>query len=54
MAETPTAVEAFIAIMDIDLLQEFEALMGCPLLPNPFWTACIFLARDIQEKILTS
>ena len=36
MAETPTAIEAFIAIMEIDLLRDFEALMGCPLLSNPF------------------
>ena len=25
--------------------------MGCPLLPNPFWTAHILPARDIQGKI---
>ena len=51
MAETPTAIEAFIAILEIDLLWEFEAMMGRPLLPNPFWTAHILLVWDIQEKI---
>ena len=38
MVETPTAIEAFIAILEIDLLREYEALMGRPLLSNPFWT----------------
>ena len=36
MAETPTTIEAFIAILEIDLLWEFEAMMGRPLFPNPF------------------
>ena len=49
--ETPTTVDAFIAIMEIDLLNEFEAIMGCPLVPNPYWYGCILLARDIQAKI---
>ena len=51
MEEMPTAIEAFIAILEIDLLQEYEALMGWPFLSNPFWTTRIFLARDIQDKI---
>ena len=44
VAKMPTAIEAFIAILEIDLLREFEALVGRPLLPNPFWTAHILLA----------
>ena len=51
MSETTMAVKAFIAIMEIDLLREFETLMGCPLIPNPFWSACILLSYDIQAKI---
>ena len=51
MAKTPIAIEGFIVIMDIDLLQELEMLMGCPLIPNPFWLERILLARDIQGKI---
>ena len=51
MSEMPTTVEAFIAIMEIDLLREFESLMGFPLIPSPFWSACILLAHDIQAKI---
>ena len=54
MAEIPTAIEAFIAIMEIDLLQEFETLMVCPLIPNPFWLARILLVRGIQGKIQTA
>ena len=54
LVEMPTAIEAFIAIMEINLLREFETMMGFPLLPNPFWTACILLARDIQKKIQTT
>ena len=46
----PMMVEAFIAIMEIDLLQEFEMLMGCPLIPNSFWSVHILLACDIQAK----
>ena len=51
MAEMPMAIEAFMAILEIDLLWDFEAMMGFPLLPNPFWTACILLSQDIQAKI---
>ena len=51
MSEMPTAVEEFIAIMEIDLLREFEMIMGCPLIPNPFCSARILLACDIQDKI---
>ena len=51
MAEIPTAIKAFIAILKIDLLQEYAALMGWHLLSNPFWTARILLAQDIQAKI---
>ena len=47
-------VDAYIAIMEIDLLREFEAIMGCPLVPKPFWYARILLARDIQAKIQTA
>ena len=54
MSEIPTMVEAFIAIMEIDLLREFEMLMGCPLIPISFWSARILLARDIQAKIQTA
>ena len=54
MAETPTIVEAFIAIREIDLLREFETIMGCPLIPSPFWSARILLTRDIQAKIQTT
>ena len=54
MAETPTAIEAFIAILEIDLLREFETLMGRPFLSNPFWTTLILLAWDIQAKIRTT
>ena len=51
MAETPTAIEAFIAIKEIHILREFEDLMGRPLMINPFWTVRILLARDIQAKV---
>ena len=44
MAEMPMAIEEFITILEIDLLWEFEAMMGHPLLLNPFWTARILLA----------
>ena len=36
LSETPSTVDAYIAIMEIDLLREFETIMGCPLVPNPF------------------
>ena len=51
MFEMPMMVEAFIAIMDIDLIREFETLMGFALIPNPFCSLRIILARDIQAKI---
>ena len=54
MEETPNTIEAFIAILEIDLLREFETLMGTPLLSNLFLTACILLAWDISAKIKTS
>ena len=54
MAETPTTVEAFIAIREIDLLHEFETIMGCTLIPSLFWSVQILLARDIQAKIQTA
>ena len=54
MAETPILIEVFIVIMEIDLLQEFEILMGFPLIPNPFWSVHILLACDIQAKIQTA
>ena len=54
MVETPIAIEAFIVIMEIDLLQEFKTLMGFPLIPNPFWLARILLVRGIQGKIQTA
>ena len=37
MAETPAGVEAYIAIKELDLLMEYETLMGWPLTLNPFW-----------------
>ena len=54
MSETPTAVEVFIAIMEIDLLREFEMLMGYPLIPNIFCSTHILLSHDIQAKIQTT
>ena len=54
LSETHPAVDACIAIMEIDLLREFETIMGCPLVPNPFWSTRILLARDIQAKIQTA
>ena len=54
LSETPPAIDAYIVIMEIDLLREFESIMGCPLIPNPFWSARILLSRDIQAKIQTA
>ena len=51
MAKTSTTIEAYIAIKEIDLLREYEALMDHPLNINPFWTTRILLAHDIQAKI---
>ena len=36
LSKTPMAVDAFIAIMEIDLLRDFESIMRCPLIPSPF------------------
>ena len=36
IAETPTTIDAFIAIKELDLLREYETLMGRPLTINPF------------------
>ena len=51
MAETPAAVEAYIAMKELDLLMEYETLMGRPLVINPFWTVQILLARDTQASV---
>ena len=54
MAETPAGVEAYIAIKELDLLMEYETLMGWPLTLNPFWIVWILLARDTRAKVQIS
>ena len=36
MAETAMAIKAYIAMKELDLLREYETLMGRPLVINPF------------------
>ena len=54
LSKTPTTVDSYIAIMEIDLLREFETIMGCHLVPNPFWSTRISLSRNIDAKIQTA
>ena len=37
MAETPMAIKAYIAMKELDLLREYETLLGWPLALNPFY-----------------
>ena len=51
MVETPTMVEAQIAVKESERIREYENHQGRPLAANPFYAVEMLLAQALQAKV---